>query len=140
MKLDLPGDNWAEIRAADAIPRKQARAFRKVLYRLSAGAADIDPRLDQEEAARVAAAELLKSDSSLDGIEDMADALVFAVVNAWSYGPVDQATLDSMPDSAVDAIYQVAMAGGYMDKLMPDWSPDKDDPTDPNSPTGPSSA
>lgn len=133
-RLDLPNGEWADIRDADAIPRKAARAFRKVLYRLSSGAADIDPRMDPDEAARAAASELLKSDSTLDGIEDMADALVFAVVNAWSYGPVDQPTLDEMPDSAVDAIYQAAIAGGYMDNLMPDFgvSPDEDSPTKPS--------
>lgn len=133
-RLDLPNGQWADIRDADAIPRKAARAFRKVLYRLSAGAADLDPRLDQDAAARKAASELLKSDSSLDGIEDMADALVFAVVSEWSFGAVDQDTLDTMPDSAVDAIYQSAMQGGYIDKLMPDFGPTGQD----DSPTTPS--
>jgi hypothetical protein len=134
-KLDLPGGGWADIREPDEVPRSAARAFRKILYRLSAPAGAVDPRLDPEEAARSAAAELLKSDSTLDGIEDMADALVFAVVAEWSYGAVDQATLDSMPDAAVDTIYQAALAAGFMDKLMPDFSPNpaEDSPTLPSS-------
>ena len=130
MKLDLPNGAWALVREPDEVPRKQARAFRRVLYKLSAGA-DVDPTLDQEAAAREAGRALLHSDSGLDGIEDMADALVFCAVAEWSYGPVDAETLDTMPDAAVDAIYQHAVTAGYMDKLMPDFgvNPDEDSPT-----------
>lgn len=133
-RLDLPNDNWVDVYAPDEVPRKPARTFRKVLYRLSAGVSGIDP--NDEAAAAKAATELLKSSDTLDGMEDMADALVFAVVNAWSYGPVDQPTFDVMPDSAVDVIYQHAIDGGYMDKLMPDFSPNpnEDSPTTPSSP------
>ena len=136
MKLDLPNGNWASVREPDKVPRKQARAFRKVLYKLSAGA-DVDPNMDQDAAARKAGLALLKSDSGLDGIEDMADALVFCVVAEWSYGDVDQATLDEVPDAAIDAIYQHAVTGGYMDKLMPDFgvNPDESSPTTPSSVT-----
>lgn len=132
-RLELPNGAWADVREPDEVPRKVARAFRKVLYRLSAGA-DVDPALDREAAARAAGAALMKSDSGLDGIEDMADALVFCVVSEWSFGAVDQDTLDAMPDAAVDAIYQHAVSGGYMEKLMPDFgiSPDPDSPTPPS--------
>ena len=129
MRLELPNDNWADLRGPDEIPRKAARQFRKVLYRLSSAASE---ETDPQGAARA----ILTSDTGLDGIEDMADAMVFAVVSAWSYGPVDSPTLDSMPDSAVDAIYQHAVSGGYIEKLMPDFGPNPDD----ESPTPPLSA
>ena len=127
MKIDLPHDNWAMVREPDEIPRRAARNFRKVLYRLAGPAAN-------ETDAAAAATALLQAEGGLDGIEDMADALVFAVVAEWSYGHVDAATLDEVPDAAVDAIYQHAIAGGYMEKLMPDFgvSPDDDSPTGPS--------
>jgi hypothetical protein len=136
MRLDLPRDNWADIRDPDEIPRKQARAFRKELYRLAGGAGDVDPTLDQEAAARAAGVALLQSDGGMDGLEDMAEALVLAVVSDWSYGEVSADTLGSMPDAAVDAIYNRVQAGGYIEKLMPDFSPSPDD----DSPTTPSGA
>jgi hypothetical protein len=136
MRLDLPRDNWAEIRDPDEIPRKAARAFRKELYRLSGRVGDVDPELDQEEAARAAAVALLKSDGALDGIEDMAEVLVLAVVAEWSYGEVSADVLDSMPDAAVDAIYDYVQAHAYIEKLMPDFSPSQDE----DSPTTPSGA
>lgn len=128
MKIDLPNGGWALVREPDEIPRKAARQFRAVLYRLAGP-------VGNETDAAAAASALLSAPGGLDGIEDMADALVFAVVAEWSYGPVDSDTLDTMPDSAVDTIYQHAVAGGYMEKLMPDFSPNPDD----ESPTGPSS-
>ena len=135
-RLDLPNEQWADIREPDQIPRKQARQFRKVLYRLTAGAADVDPSLDEDQAAKAVGRALMNSDSGLDGIEDMADAMVFAVVAEWSYGEVTQETLDNMPDAAVDAIYQHAVTGGYIEKLMPDFgvNPDDDSPTTPSGP------
>jgi hypothetical protein len=128
-KLVLLHDNWAMVRDPDEVPRKAARAFRKVLYRLAG------PVSDEKDAAAAASA-LLKTEGSLDGIEDMADALVFCVVAEWSYGDVTPDVLDTMPDAAVDAIYNYATVGGYMEKLMPDFgvNPDDDSPTSPLSP------
>lgn len=127
MKLDLPNSNWALVREPDEIPRKAARNFRQVLYRLAGP-------VGQETDAAAAASALLNAPGGLDGIEDMADALVFAVVAEWSYGEVTPEVLDTMPDSSVDAIYQHAVTGGYMEKLMPDFGVSPDD----ESPTGPS--
>jgi hypothetical protein len=119
----------------DQVPRKQARAFRKVVYRLSGFSADLEPTEEGEAAAAEAARKVLKSDGALDGFEDMADALVFAVVSEWSYGDVTPEVLDVMPDAAVDAIYTKAVEDDYLSKLMPNFgvSPNEDSPTGPSS-------
>ena len=132
-KLDLPHDQWADLREADEIPRKAARRFRKVLYSL-AGAANVDPDLDEDARAAAVGQAMLSSPNGMDGIEDMGEAMVLAAVREWSYGAVCQEVLDDLPDSAVDAIYDACQAGGYIDALMPnfDTDPDPDSPTQPS--------
>ena len=103
-----------------------------MFYRAIAPAADVDPALTEEQAA-IAAGKALIESGGMSGMEDMAEALIFAIVSEWSYGTVDQDTLDMMPDAAVDAIYTEAQRGGYIDRLMPDFSPttNEDSPTTP---------
>ena len=77
---------------------------------------------------------LLSSESGLMGLEDMTEALVFAIVREWSFGPVDQDTLDEVPDDAVEAIHNAAISGEYVTKLNPNFGvtpPDEDSPTTP---------
>lgn len=132
-RLELPYGNYAELREADEIPRKAARRFRKVLYSM-ASAADVDATLPQEQQAEAVGKAMLASDDGMDGIEDMAEAMVLAAVREWSYGSVCQEVLDDIPDAALDLIYDACQAGGYIEKLMPDFSTDPD----PDSPTQPS--
>ena len=134
-RLDLPHDNYADLREADEIPRKAARRFRKVLYSMASGA-NVDPNATEEENAAEVGKSLLSSSDGMDGIEDMGEAMVLAAVSEWSYGSVCQEVLDDLPDAAVDAIYDACQAGGYIDALMPDFgaSPDDDAPTGPSSP------
>lgn len=136
MRLELPHDGWAELRAPDEIPRKAARKFRKVLYRVAAPASDIDPSLDEDQKALAAGKALMASADGLDGIEEMAEAMVLASVAEWSYGPVEADTLDELPDAAVTRIYDYCQSNGYVDSLMPDFGPSPD----PDSPTKPSTA
>ena len=132
MKLELPHDNWADLREPDEIPRKAARRFRQVLYRVAAPSAGIDQN-DPNAAAKVAA-DMLGSADGMDGIEEMAEAMVLAVVVDWSYGEVTPEVLDTVPDAAVNAIYDECQAQDYITKLMPDFgqSPDPDSPTLPS--------
>ena len=134
MRLELPHDSWAELREPDEIPRKAARQFRKVLYRLAAPARDLDPDLDAEAQALAVGQAMLSSDDGMDGVEELAEAMLLAAVSEWSYGAVCQAVLDDMPDKAVDMIYGACQAGGYIEKLMPDFggSADEDSPTKPS--------
>ena len=133
MKLQLPHDAWADLREPDEIPRKAARKFRKVLYKVAAPSAGIDQN-DPNAAAKVAA-EMLGSADGMDGIEEMAEAMVLAVVSDWSYGEVSVDVLDTIPDAAVNAIYDECQANDYITKLMPDFgiSVDEDSPTTPSS-------
>jgi hypothetical protein len=133
-RLELPHDSWAELREPDEIPRKGARQFRKVLYRLAAPARDLDPTLDAEAQAAAVGKAMLSSDDGMDGVEDLAEAMVLCVVREWSYGAVCEAVLDEVPDKAIDAIYSACQAGGYIEKLMPDFSVNPD----PESFTAPS--
>lgn len=131
-RIDVP-HGWAELRDADEIPRKAARRFRKVLYSLASGA-DLDPSKSQDEQAAEVGKSMLASENGMDGIEDMAESMVLAVVREWSFGAVCQEVLDELPDSAVDAIYDECQRGGYIEKLMPDFSvsPEEDSPTPPS--------
>ena len=132
MRLDLGDEQYADLREADKIPRKQARAFRKVLYRVAAPAASVDA--SNPEAAQAAAASLLQSSDGMDGIEEMAEAMVLAAVSFWTFGDVSSDVLDTIPDSAVDTIYDYCQKAGYIEKLMPDFgvSDDTDSPTTPS--------
>ena len=135
MKLLLPHDNWADLREPDEIPRKPARAFRKALTDAVVPIADdLDPSLG-EEAMKVEAAKRLMASADAFGLmDDLAEALVLAVVADWSFGPVDMETLDTIPDAAVDIIYAQCQGDGYLEKLMPSFgvSPDEDSPTTPS--------
>ena len=134
MRLELPHDGWAELREPDEIPRKRARQFRKVLYRLAAPASDVDQDLSAEAQAAEVGRAMLASDDGMSGVEDMAEAMVLAAVSEWSYGAVCSEVMDNMPDAAVDAIYASCQERGYIEKLMPDFgaSADEDSPTTPS--------
>ena len=135
MRLELAGAAWAELRDADQIPRKPARAFRKVLYKVAAPTMDsADPTLDAVAQAAAVGKALLASGDGLDSMEDLAESLVLAVVSEWSFGAVTSEVLDTVPDAAVDAIYEECTKGGYIEKLMPDFGPSPDE----SSPTTPS--
>lgn len=136
MRLELGHDQYAVLRDADQIPRKAARKFRKVLYKVAAPAADVDQTLDDEAKALAAGRALMASSDGMDGIEDMAEAMVLAAVSEWSFGEVTAEVMDSMPDAAVQAIYDACQEQGFIEKLMPDFepSPDPDSPTRPSTP------
>jgi hypothetical protein len=135
LHLDLPDGGSAELRAPDAIPRKQARHFRAVYGAIATPASEgVDAEDDPKTIANKAAANLLKS-NMLVTIDDIADALVLCVVESWSYGEVTAEVLETLPDAVVTEINKAADSGGYVDKLMPDFSlsPDEDSPTGPSS-------
>jgi hypothetical protein len=133
-KLELPHDAWADLREPDEIPRGAARRFRKVLYQIATPAAEVDQSLDAEAQAAAVGKAMLSSPDGMDGIEDLAEAMVLAAVREWSYGSVCAEVLEDVPDAAVDTIYDACQAGDYIAKLMPDFSPspDEDSPTKPS--------
>jgi hypothetical protein len=134
MRLDLPAGEWAELREPDEIPRKAARRFRDVLFALARPAAGVDQDQDPDALAADVGQSMLASADGLSGMEDMAEALVLAVVSEWSYGSVCQEVLDDLPDAAIKAIDRHCQSAGYVATLMPDFgvSPDPDSPTPPS--------
>lgn len=106
-----------------------------MLYRIAgASAIDVDPNLDRDAQALAVGQAMMASEDGPDGIEDMAEALVLAVVSDWSFGAVTPDVLDTVPDAAVQAIYDACQVGGYVEKLMPSFgpSPDEESPTSPS--------
>ena len=136
MRLKLPYDNWAELRAPDEVPRKAARAFRKHLYKMAQitednGETIVLNEVTDEQAAALA---IMRSEDGFDKIEDMAEALVLAAVREWSYGAVCEAVLEEVPDKALDLIYDECQRQDFVGHLMPDFgvSPDDESPTTPS--------
>jgi hypothetical protein len=136
MRLKLPYDNWAELRAPDEVPRKAARAFRKHLYKMAQvtegnGETIVLNEVTDEQAAALA---IMRSEDGFDKIEDMAEALVLAAVREWSYGAVCEAVLEEVPDKALDLIYDECQRQDFIGHLMPDFgvSPDDESPTTPS--------
>lgn len=132
MKIDLPNGNWANLREAEEIPRKQARTYRRVLLSLGASVIDTDVTdLSETEAAATMGKAFLAAGISLSDLEDLPEALVLAVVEEWSYGAVDPDTLDGIPDAAFRVLVDACTEGDYAKKLSPDfsYSTDEDSPT-----------
>lgn len=132
MKVDLPSGAWASLRDPDEIPRKGAKGFRRALMEIARPFADTDTEgLDEKETAAVVGRALLASDDALDHLEDVTEALLLAVVDEWSYGPVTVETMDSMPDAVFAILDEKCQELGYFEKLQPDFGRS----TDPDSPT-----
>lgn len=136
MRLELPYDNWAELRAPDEVPRKAARAFRKHLYKMAQVTEDNGETIVLNEVTdeQAAALAIMRSEDGFDKIEDMAEALVLAAVREWSYGAVCEAVLEEVPDKALDLIYDECQRQDFIGHLMPDFgvSPDDESPTTPS--------
>lgn len=136
MRLKLPYDNWAELRAPDEVPRKAARAFRKHLYKMAQVTEDNGETIVLNEVTdeQAAALAIMRSEDGFDKIEDMAEALVLAAVREWSYGAVCEAVLEEVPDKALDLIYDECQRQDFVGHLMPDFgvSPDDESPTTPS--------
>jgi len=136
-RLELPRDQWAELREADEIPRKAARKYRHKMYEIATAANRAsEASLDGTDAVLAAdmGKAMMSSADGLDGFEDLAEAMVLAVVREWSFGSVCQEVLDGLPDGPINAIYAACQKGGYADALQPDFgaTPDEDSPTPPS--------
>ena len=53
MRIELPHDAWADVVDPDAISRKAARKFRKVLYKVAASTSDVDPNAGDDQIAEL---------------------------------------------------------------------------------------
>jgi len=134
VKIDLPNGAWASLRDPEEIPRKLAKGFRRALFDVAGPLADTDTSgMTEDEAAGVIGKAMLQSGDALGTMEGLSEAMILAVVEDWSYGPVDAETMDAMPDAAFSILDKKCGEIGYFEKLTPNFSADPD----PDSPTSP---
>ena len=130
MRIELDGPEvWAELRHANKIPHGKTMEYRHVFYKMAALGVGADPENPESAGAAILA------NGGLDTMDELANALVIAVVKDWSYGPVDLPTLLDVPTAELDQIQKRCASEEYTKVLQP--SLDEYDP-DPDSPTKPS--
>jgi hypothetical protein len=133
MKIDLGDGDWADLRHANKIPHSRTMEYRKVFFRVVEAGADIDQSLSEDEKQKAAGKALINSGGLLT-MEDLANALVLAVVKDWSFGEVNLETLLEVPTADLKTIQDHCASDEYVKMLQPDFGQD----TDPESPTKPS--
>ena len=135
MRVELEDGDYAELRHAKKIPHRQTMEYRRVFYRVAAAGAGIDSSLEGDELSRAAGTAMIEG-GGLEAMDDLANALVLAVVNEWSFGPVDMDTLLDVPTSDLNEIQRRCSGQEYQDVLNPDFgpSPDPESPTKSSTP------
>jgi hypothetical protein len=141
LRIDLGDGDWAELRHANKIPHSRTLDYRKVFFRNLEQSADIaipDGDLSNSEMQQ-AGREMIKS-GSLETLEDLANALVLAVVKAWHFDgedvPVDLEHLMDVPTAALKQIQDHCAGDEYRTMLNPDFGTnlDEESPTKPSEP------
>jgi hypothetical protein len=135
MKIDLGDGDWAEVRHANKIPHSRTMEYRKVFFQVVEAGSGIDQSLSDDEKQQAAGKALIEAGGLLT-MEDLANALVLAVVKDWSFGPVDLATLLEVPTADLKTIQDHCSSDEYVKMLQPDFGVDPD----PESPTKPSAS
>jgi hypothetical protein len=107
--------------------------YRKVFYEMVAKGAAVDPDADD---AATSAGRAIMENGGLNALEDLANALVLAVVQDWSYGPVDLPTLLEVPTADLDAIQRHCASDEYTKVLQPSLDEYDRDPDSPTKPSG----
>lgn len=141
MRIDLGDGDWAELRHANKIPRQQTLDYREVFFRAAGGGGDIEPieelsekeikalsdeeRAERDRKTKVNVKVIMES-GGLKTMEDLADALVLAVVKDWSFGEVTLEVLRTVPQVDLDVIQEHCAGEEYRKVLTPDF----DDKTD----------
>ena len=128
MRIDLGDGDWAELRHPNKIPRQQTLNYRQVFYRVAQHAVGVDDSLSP-----TAAGAAMVQAGGLQAMEDLADALVLAVVKDWSFGEVTQEVLLETPTADLKKITD-RCTDEYIRMLQPDFgvTPDRDSPTSPS--------
>ena len=127
MRIELDGPEvWAELRHANKIPHGKTMEYRRTFYKVVAMGAG------GEDATATSTA--IIENGGLEAMEELANALVLAVVQDWSYGPVDLDTLLNVPTAELDEIQRRCASDAYTKVLQPDFdvNPDPDSPTKPS--------
>ena len=127
MRVELEDGAYALLLHPKKIPHGKTLAYRRTFYRM----AEVGSRGggDEESVGRA-----MLENGGLEVMDDLANALVLAIVSEWSFGPVDLETLLTVPTSDLDEIQKHCATDEYTNVLTPDFGVD----TDPESPTKPS--
>jgi hypothetical protein len=125
LRVELDGD-WAELRHANKIPHSKTTEYRKAFYRVASVGAE----------RQAAAGRAMLNNGGLEAMDELANALVLAVVSDWSYGAVDLSTLMDVPTHDLNEISRHCAGPEYVKMLQPDFDvdPDPDSPTLPSAP------
>jgi hypothetical protein len=130
--LELPNGQHALLRDPEMVPEKYRRPYERLRVKMGALTADIPETLPEKERERLAGlAVMTKAPELIDGLDD---ALMLALVEAWSYEvPVTLDGLLELPSKAIDTLKRKCRELGP--KMMTNFEPT----LDPASPTVPSS-
>lgn len=155
-KVDLPSGAWAELRDPDLVTERLRKPVRRIQLRLGFDA-DLQEvvrwqgRMEREfKAAQEAAGEDFDpdafepselppvrqdqmTDSQLDLLSDLTNAVAVALVEAWSYeAPVTADTIQDLPQRDYEALLEAV--GKHRQALLPnfDVDPAPDSPTEPS--------
>lgn len=135
-RLELPDGQWADLLDPRKVSERKRRPITRLLLSLAkdGGLSEIErspDAPDEATAARIAAA---LSTDALGAMDDLNDALVVALVDAWSFDtPCNAETVADLPGDAYEALRDACAP--FLTDLMPNFGPTPD----PDSPTSPSS-
>jgi len=127
VRIDLPDAQWVELCKPEKVPERKRRPVVRALVafmkdRQLASIPDFDlTNLDEDKAAAIAAQ---IDPTLLVAADDLNDAVVLAMVQDWSFGPV---TVDVLLDIPADCYKLLSDAcSPHMNDLMPSFqvSPD----------------
>ncbi len=130
MKVELGDGDWALLRHPNKIPHRQTLAYRHVFFQMAGSTAGANGE-DSEALGRA-----MVENGGLDAMEELANALVLAVVKEWSFGEVDEETLLDVPTADLKTIQEHCAGDEYRQVLNPDFagSLEPDSPTKPSAP------
>jgi hypothetical protein len=129
MKIALPDDGWAMLRAPEKVPDRLRKPISLLFAKLS----------QTRAAAQIAAAGVKMEESGLDPdaleiVYELDDAVILAMVSEWSFDlPITAESLDEIPGDAKDVLN--TESAKHLDALMPSFAvnPDPASPTEPSS-------
>ncbi len=95
-RIELPNGNWWEIKTV--VTRKMRKAFRAAVFQAMPRLPGVD--LADAEAVKKA---VMESPQKLD-MDAIDDAYLLGGTVAYSYGEVNQETIDSLPEAVTDKV------------------------------------
>jgi hypothetical protein len=133
--VTLPSGKRAHLRAVSEVTERQRRPLVKIRTKLAQNQAFAQAVIKAENSKKLTKAEEAEISESLGDVlelvEEMGDRIVIAAVESWDYG--FEVSYDNLLDiTAQDLDKLREVAAPYMQELMPDFSPSKDQ----DSPTG----